>query len=302
MAAADAASAAADSSRLVRGVTLNNVVVYGSRSNFGVASSQMSAVSLGQKQIMSVPVFFSEPDVLKAIQRFPGVQSGSDGTAGLFVRGGDYDQNYITIDGSAIYNAEHMRGFVSAINPDMVQNINFYRGAFPARYGSRLSSVVDIGIKDGDFNRYHGLLSVGILSSRIQAEGPIWKGHTSFNVAGRMSYFSKLARPILKKFYDNPDAMQPYSNMEYYDITAKLVHRFSEANRLSAVVYYGRDVDNESPSESRKVKDTVGDQDVFDESRAEPRKTAAKPPRATGTTCLPASTSRRLSLRGTALM
>lgn len=268
MAAADAAPAAADSSRLARGVTLDNVVVYGSRSNFGVASSQMSAVSLGQKQIMSVPVFFSEPDVLKAIQRFPGVQSGSDGTAGLFVRGGDYDQNYITIDGSAIYNAEHMRGFVSAINPDMVQNINFYRGAFPARYGSRLSSVVDIGLKDGDFNRYHGLLSVGILSSRIQAEGPIWKGHTSFNVAGRVSYFSKLARPILKRFYDNHDAMQPYSNMEYYDITAKLVHRFSEANRLSAVVYYGRDVDNESPSESHKVKDTVGDLDVFDDEQS----------------------------------
>ena len=259
--------APSDSSALSRGVHLENVVVYGSHNNFGVTSSQMSAVTLSKEQILSVPVFLGEPDVLKSIQKLPGVQSGTEGSAGIFVRGGDYDQNYITLDGSAIYNAEHLRGYVSAINPDMVGSINFYRGAFPARYGSRLSSVVDVGIKEGDYNHYHGLLSLGTLSSRIQAEGPIWKGHTSFNVAARLSYFDLIAKPVLKHFYDRPEALQPYSNMRYYDITAKLVHKFNERNRLSAVFYYGKDTDNESPTESRRSESTIGRVDILTEKQ-----------------------------------
>lgn len=250
--------APADSSSLASGKQLENVVVYGSANNFGVNSSQMSAITLSKAQILTVPVFLGEPDVLKSLQKFPGVQSASDGTAGLFVRGGDYDQNYITLDGSAIYNAEHLRGYVSAINPDMVSSINFYRGAFPARYGSRLSSVIDVGIKEGDFNRYHGLLSLGMLTGRLQAEGPIWKGHTSFNVAARMSYFNLIARPLLEHYYDKPDAFRPYSDMKYYDITAKLVHKFNERSRLSALFYFGEDIDNEAPTESKKVTNTIG--------------------------------------------
>ena len=248
-----------DSGRLSQGIHLENVVVYGSRNNFGVTSSQMSAVTLSKDQILSVPVFLGEPDVLKSLQKFPGVQSGTEGTAGIFVRGGDYDQNYITLDGSAIYNAEHMQGYVSAINPDVVENINFYRGAFPARYGSRLSSVMDVGVKEGDYNDYHGLLSIGMLSSRLQAEGPIWKNHTSFNVAARVSYFDLIAKPLLKHFYDRPSALQPYSDMKYYDITAKVVHKFNENNRLSALFYYGNDTDNESPTLSSRTQSTIGD-------------------------------------------
>ncbi|MBR5170333.1 MAG: TonB-dependent receptor [Muribaculaceae bacterium] len=256
-----------DSNALSRGVHLENVVVYGSHNNFGVTSSQMSAVTLSKEQILSVPVFLGEPDVLKSIQKLPGVQSGTEGSAGIFVRGGDYDQNYITLDGSAIYNAEHLRGYVSAINPDMVSSINFYRGAFPARYGSRLSSVIDVGIKEGDYERYHGLLSLGTLTGRIQAEGPIWKGHTSFNVAARMSYFDLIAKPVLKHYYDKPEALQPYSNMHYFDITAKLVHKFNERNRLSAVFYYGKDTDNESPTESRRSESTIGRVDILTEKQ-----------------------------------
>lgn len=183
------------------------------------------------------------------------------------MRGGDYDQNYITLDGSAIYNAEHLKGYVSAINPDMVGNINFYRGAFPARYGSRLSSVVDVGIKEGDYNKYHGLLSLGMLTSRIQVEGPIWKGHTSFNVAARISYFNLIAKPILEHFYDQPTAMRPYSNMKYYDITAKLVHKFNERSRLSALFYYGNDNDSEPPTESFQHINTIDNPTVLTNSQ-----------------------------------
>ena len=259
----DTSPSPADSGKLATGKQLENVVVYGSANNFGSASSQMSAITLSKGQILSVPVFLGEPDVLKSLQKFPGVQPSTDGTAGLFVRGGDYDQNYITLDGSAIYNAEHLKGYVSAINPDMVGNINFYRGAFPARYGSRLSSVVDVGIKEGDYNKYHGLLSLGMLTSRIQVEGPIWKGHTSFNVAARISYFNLIAKPILEHFYDQPAAMRPYSNMKYYDITAKLVHKFNERSRLSALLYYGNDNDDESPSNSQRYTNTIDDPAVM---------------------------------------
>ena len=260
-------------SLLNRGVKLDSIVVYGAHTDFGVTSVQMSAITLSKSQIQSVPVFMGEPDVLKTLQKFPGVQSSNDGAAGIFVRGGDYDQNYITLDCSALYNAEHLKGYVSAINPDVVQSINFYRGGFPARYGSRLSSVVDVGIKTGDFHNYHGLLSVGTLSARAQIEGPIFKGKTSFNLAGRVSYFGLIARPVLKKFYDKPDALQPYENMRYYDINAKVVHQFNDRHRLSGVFYYGKDVDDNTPSSSTNEYSTLGDESVpFDQQSAHKEK------------------------------
>lgn len=166
------------------------------------------------------------------------------------MRGGNYDQNLITLDGSTLYNGEHLKGFVSAINAEMVDNVVLYKGAFPARYGSRLSSVIDIGVREGDFESYHGSASIGMLSSKVQAEGPIWKGHTSFNVAARASYFGAIVQPLLKSVYDNKKAMEPYAKMNFYDVNAKLVHRFSESDRLSAVFYWGKDVSNSSPTDS----------------------------------------------------
>ncbi len=237
--------------RLVRGAELQGVQVYGARHDFGVKASQMSAQALSAKQVKEIPALFGEVDVMKALQRLPGVQSSIDGTAGIFVRGGNYDQNLITLDGSTLYNGEHLKGFVSAINAEMVDNVVLYKGAFPARYGNRLSSIVDIGIHEGDFEKYHGNLSVGLLSSKVQAEGPIWKGHTSFNVAARASYFDAIVQPQLKKIYDNKNAMAPYAKMNFYDVNAKLVHRFSERDRLSAVFYWGKDVSNSSPTDNR---------------------------------------------------
>ena len=187
---------------------------------------------------------------MKSLQRLPGVQSSGDGTAGIFVRGGNYDQNLITLDGSTLYNGEHLKGFVSAINAEMVDNVVLYKGAFPARYGSRLSSVIDIGVREGDFDAYHGCASIGMLSTKVQAEGPIWKGRTSFNVAARASYFGAIVQPLLKSVYDNKKAMEPYAKMNFYDVNAKLVHRFSESDRLSVVFYWGKDVSNSSPTDS----------------------------------------------------
>lgn len=110
--------------------------------------------------------------------------------------------------------------------------------------------MIDIGVREGDFESYHSSASIGMLSSKVQAEGPIWKGHTSFNVAARASYFGAIVQPLLKSVYDNKKAMEPYAKMNFYDVNAKLVHRFSESDRLSAVFYWGKDVSNSSPTDS----------------------------------------------------
>lgn len=229
---------------------LTDVYVYGARSDFGVNSTQMSAIAVPVESIKAVPAVFGEVDVMKVLQKLPGVQSANDGTAGIFVRGGNYDQNLITLDGSTLYNSEHLKGFVSAINADMVNNVVLYKGGFPARYGARLSGVIDIGIKEGDFEEIKGSVGVGMLSSKIHVEGPVFRGRTSFNVGARASYFDAVVMPLLEKVYNKPESVQPYAKMNYYDINAKLVHRFSENDKLSAVFYWGKDVNDSAPTES----------------------------------------------------
>ncbi len=214
----------------------------------------MSANALTVRQIKSVPATLGEVDVLKALQTLPGIQSGNDGTAGIYVRGGNYDQNQITLDGFNIYNAEHLKGFVSVFNPEMVGDVTVYKGGFPARYGSRLSSVVDVALKDGDFERYHGSLTAGVMSSAIHAEGPIWKGHTSFSISGRASYLNALVVPTMKRIIDNQEVLNPYINLNYYDITARLAHRFSSRDRLSATFYIGNDKDDVAPTSQTIAK------------------------------------------------
>ncbi|MBR5183599.1 MAG: TonB-dependent receptor, partial [Bacteroidales bacterium] len=227
---------------------LNNIVVYGSKNDFGVKHTQMSAIEMPIAKIEYVPAVFGEVDVLKALQTLPGVQSASDGHAGIFVRGGGYDQNQITLDGAMLYNAEHLKGFISAINSDMVESLVFYKGAFPARYGGQLSSIVDIGIKEGDMDNFHGEATIGALSSKIQFEGPLDKGRTSFNVAARASYLDLIVQPALKKIANNENAMTPYANLNFYDASAKITHLVSNKHKLSAYFYMGKDKSEETPT------------------------------------------------------
>ena len=231
---------------------LADVNIYGTRHHFGVQHSQMSAIEMPIAKIENVPALFGEVDVLKALQRLPGVQSANDGQAGIYVRGGNYDQNQITMDGATLYNAEHLKGFVSAINPDMVESVVFYKGAFPARYGGQLSSVVDIGMREGDMKQYHGEVSLGMLSSKIHAEGPIWKDKTSFNVAARASYFDWIIQPLINKISENKSIELPFADVNYYDVSAKLTHRFNNKHKLSAFFYFGKDKSNVTPTGSSK--------------------------------------------------
>ena len=230
---------------------LREVQVYGTRHNFGVQSSQMSAIAVSAEQIKRMPALLGEVDVLKSLQRLPGVQSSGEGRSGIFVRGGDYDQNLFTLDGITLYNPEHLQGFTSAINADVIDDVVLYKGAFPARYGSRLSSVVDVSLREGDMERHRLSATAGMLASHIQAEGPLWKGHTSYNIAARVSYFSAIVKPMLQEvIYDNPGQMENYSHMRYWDVNAKLTHRFSDNDKLSAVFYMGHDVNNATPNET----------------------------------------------------
>ena len=235
---------------------LREVQVYGTRHNFGVQSSQMSAVAVSAEQIKKMPTLLGEVDVLKSLQRLPGVQSSGEGRSGIYVRGGDYDQNLFLMDGITLYNPEHLQGFTSAINAEVMDDVVLYKGAFPARYGSRLSSVVDVSLREGDMERHRLSVTAGMLASRIQAEGPLWKGHTSYNIAARISYFSAIVKPMLEEvIYDNPGQMNAYSHMRYWDVNAKLTHRFSENNKLSAVFYMGKDVNNATPNETVQLFD-----------------------------------------------
>ena len=232
---------------------LSEVQVYGTRHNFGALNSQTSAIALSAEQIRRMPMVFGETDVLKSLQHLPGVQSSGEGRAGIHVRGGDYDQNLFMLDGITLYNPQHLQGFTSAINADVMDDVVLYKGAFPARYGSRLSSVIDISLLDGDMNRYRASITAGMLASRVQAEGPIWKDHTSFNIAFRMSYFNLIVKPLLEEVaYDNPGQMNDFAHMKYFDVNAKLVHRFTDKDKLSLVFYMGHDENNATPNETQQ--------------------------------------------------
>ena len=235
---------------------LREVQVYGTRHNFGVQSSQMSAVAVSAEQIKKMPTLLGEVDVLKSLQRLPGVQSSGEGRSGIYVRGGDYDQNLFMLDGITLYNPEHLQGFTSAINAEVMDDVVLYKGAFPARYGSRLSSVVDVSLREGDMERHRLSVTAGMLASRIQTEGPLWEGHTSYNIAARVSYFGAIVKPMLEEvIYDNPGQMNAYSHMRYWDVNAKLTHRLSDNDKLSAVFYMGKDVNNATPNETVQLFD-----------------------------------------------
>ena len=190
-------------------------------------------ISLTPAEILSNPVVFSEPDVLKSLQVLPGVQGGMEGTAGILVRGGGPDENLFLMDGVPVYNVSHLLGIFSAFTPEAVKNVTLYKGAFPARFGGRVSSVVDLRTNDGDLQSWHGTASIGILNSRLHLDGPIVKGKTTVSLTGRgMNTFFLL--PFLGKMGSN------YSYF-FYDANAKIVHRFTERDHLQATFYACRD-------------------------------------------------------------
>lgn len=206
-----------------------------------VEQSQMSMIDVPVQKMEKIPVILGEPDVLKVIQLLPGVQSGSEGTSGIYVRGGGADQNLFLLDGVPVYNASHMFGFFSVFNPGSVKSVKLYKGGFPAHYGGRLSSVVDIRMKEGNDQEFSGDVSVGLISSRMNIEGPIVKGKSSFLVSARRTYIDLLAQPFITLYNKSQDLDQVSGGYFFYDMNAKINHKFSDRSRLYLSTYLGRD-------------------------------------------------------------
>ncbi|HET6243546.1 MAG: TonB-dependent receptor [Bacteroidetes bacterium] len=199
--------------------------------------SQMSVIEIPISQIKSIPAFLGEVDVLKSLQLLPGVQSGGEGASGLYVRGGGPDQNLILLDGAPVYNASHLFGFFSVFNADAIKNVQLTKGGFPARYGGRLSSVIEINLKEGNTQKFSGEGSVGIIASRLTLEGPIIKDKTSFIISARRTYIDILARPIINQASDGNGTGGYY----FYDLNAKINHKISEKDHVFLSFYSGDD-------------------------------------------------------------
>ncbi len=198
---------------------------------------QMSTVTVPMDQLKQVPVLLGETDILKTIQLLPGIQGGNEGTSGVYVRGGGPDQNLILIDGVPVYNANHLFGFFSVFNADAINNVSVVKGGFPARYGGRLSSVIDISMKEGNNQKITGKGSIGLISSKFTIEGPIKNENTSFILSARRTYIDLLTRPIVKASTDG-DVIAGYF---FEDFNAKINHRFSRKDRLYLSFYGGKD-------------------------------------------------------------
>ncbi|MEI6409327.1 MAG: TonB-dependent receptor [Bacteroidota bacterium] len=224
-----------------KGTLLNEVEIKASSYTEKVHSTEMSVSTLSAREIKALPTLLGETDIIKILQLKPGISSGSEGSSGLYVRGGNSDQNLIILDEAIVYNANHLFGFFSTFNSDAVKDVKVYKGGFPAQYGGRLSSVIDVRMKEGNNQRFSGSGGVGIVASRLMLEGPIKKGKSSFIISGRRTYVDLITRQINK---NNADVREynPIPNYYFYDLNTKLNFTFSDKDRLYLSGYFGRDV------------------------------------------------------------
>ncbi len=244
-------SSMGDSSRNIRltpdDQLLQGVTVMGSHTT-ELETLETGRVKIRGEDIHKVPSLFGEQDLVKYIQLLPGVAQGTEGFSGPIVRGGNVDENLYLLDGNPLYNAHHLLGLFSTFNTDAVKTANFYKGSFPARFGGRLSSVLDVRTKDGDMQEYHGTFSVGLISSRLHVEGPIWRDRTSLSISLRRTYIDLVAKPFVDLQNKKEREANPQGNYDevkpsyyFYDINAKVNHKFSDRDRLYLSFYLGED-------------------------------------------------------------
>jgi len=215
---------------------LKEFVVTGDRNTIA-DKPQMSNIDIPIKQIKDLPALMGEKDVFKVIQLMPGVQKGTEGQSGLYVRGGGPDQNLIILDDAPVYNAQHLFGFFSVFNGDALKSVELTKGGFPARYGGRLSSVIDMQMKDGNKEKTTGEFGIGLIASRGVLEGPIKKGKSSFLVSARRTYFDLLTTPFILAATDGNTRGGYY----FYDFNAKCNFELSKKDRLYVSGYFGKD-------------------------------------------------------------
>ena len=219
-------------------IQLESVVVSDVAEDYNISSIEMSTSKLDMSKVTEIPTFLGENDIIKAIQLLPGVSSVGEGASGFNVRGGSVGQNLVLLDEAPVYNSSHLLGFLSVFNPDAVKDLKLYKGGIPSRYGGRISSILDIRMKDGNKKKVQLSGGIGTIFSRLTLESPIVKDKSSFILALRRSYADVLAKPFLKNsnFFDDGAALN------FYDITAKSNFELNENNTLYISSYVGRDV------------------------------------------------------------
>jgi len=212
--------------------SLQEVTITESTGGRSLSSAQTSVEKLTTKEIANIPVLFGEKDIMKAIQLLPGIKSAGDGNSGMFVRGGAADQNLILLDEAPVYNASHLLGFFSTFNADAVKDITVYKGGMPAQYGGRLSSVLDIKMNDGNNQDFDISGGIGLISAKLNVEGPIQKDKSSFLITGRRTYADMFLK-LSDEYKDN--------SLYFYDINAKVNYILGEKDRLYLSGYFGKD-------------------------------------------------------------
>ncbi|MDH6359046.1 carboxypeptidase-like regulatory domain-containing protein [Parabacteroides sp. PF5-9] len=231
---------------------LGEILIEGESIDKDIVTSIPGKTDLSISNITSMPTLLGEPDLVKTLQHLPGVAQGMEGMSALYVRGGNGDENLYLVDGNPVYHVSHLGGFFSAFNADALKNTTFYKGAFPAQYGGRASSVIDVRMKDGDRQQYHGSLSLGLISAKANLEGPIIKGRSSFNFSVRRTWPDLIVASVLSAT-NRKKTRKLIAGYYFYDINAKLNHSFSDKSQMRLIFYMGDD--NFKSGEKYETKD-----------------------------------------------
>ncbi|MDR2980188.1 MAG: TonB-dependent receptor [Bacteroidales bacterium] len=216
---------------------MKEVVVTAERRDENVSSVNVGRVDMKIESVKALPALFGEPDVIKAIQLLPGVQSGGEGNSGFYVRGGNADQNLILLDEATVYNASHLFGFFSVFNANAVKNIELYKSGIPAYHGGRLSSILDVRQKEGNMKIFSTDGGIGLIFSNLTVQGPIKKDKASFIISGRRTYIDLLIQPFLKE-----TSPLKGTDFYFYDLNAKLNYRINDKHHIFLGGYYGKDL------------------------------------------------------------
>jgi len=218
-------------------VQANVIDVSDDRSKQNTESTRMGTIELQMEDVKKLPVLFGEVDILKSITLLPGVQSSGEGNSGLYVRGGGPDQNLILLDGATVYNASHLFGFFSVFNGDAIKSVSLVKGGMPAQYGGRLSSVLDITMKEGNMRRWEVEGGIGAIASRLTIQGPVLKNKLAVIASARRTYLDLITKPFIS-------SNSPFrgSGYYFYDANVKINYKISEKDRLYLSGYFGRDV------------------------------------------------------------
>lgn len=224
-------------------IATETVEIKAEKEDDALKNTQMSKLNIPMKKLNTIPVLFGEPDPLKTLKLMPGVQGGGEGNTGLNVRGGGSDQNLILLDEAVVYNPGHLFGFFSIFHADAIKDAKLIKGGMPARYGGRISSVLDFSMKEGNNKKYTGKGGIGLISSGITLEGPIVKDTSSFLISARRTYIDALSQPVLQFTSGLFPNQNDYDKVPYYfyDLNAKFNYRFSDKDRIFFSTYLGKD-------------------------------------------------------------